>query len=119
MNLLNIKDDTSIIYKNEIYYHLNPLDIKKLPIEEYRKQNLISSVKILPIDLNNIKVIGEAIRQIKINKKKYPDKKLDIERYFKSILEDFFAFKINANKACEKCKQYNANKTKISIEKDC
>ena len=107
MNLIDLREETSFIYKNEVYYYLNPTDVKKLPITEKYKEILITSSKILPIDRNTMKTISEVIRYIKINRKKFPELKNKIEQYYKDILEDFFAFNIGTAEACTLCRDFS------------
>ena len=116
MNLIDLREETSFVYKNEVYYYLNPSDVKKLPITEKYKEILMSSSKILPIDRNTMKTVSEVIRYIKINRKKFPESKGEIEKYYKGILEDFFAFNIGTTEACSLCKDFSPNLTEqISV----
>lgn len=109
MNLIDLREETSFIYKNEVYYYLNPSDVKKLPITEKYKEILMSSSKIFPIDRNTMKTVSEVIRYIKINRKKFPELKGKIENYYKHILEDFFAFNIGTSEACNLCRDFSPN----------
>lgn len=108
MNLINLEE--SFRYKNETYHYLNPVDIKKLPITEELKQKLISYYRALPIDRNTLKVLSEVIRYIKINRKKFPEQKNNIEIYYKGILDNFFDFNIGPSEACNMCRDFEPNK---------
>ena len=116
-NLMNLKTEIHI-WRNEEYRYLNPIDIKKLPITEENKSNLIVSLKTLPADLNTINGIGEVIKQLKINKKKYPKNKQEIEDYFGTILKNFFEFNIGHHELIEKSKQFSIEKNKINDYKN-
>lgn len=87
---------------------LIPADIKKLPTAEKNKTNLMSLVNQPFTDRNTVRAISEVIRQIKINKKKYPHKKSDIEKYFGNLLNSFFEFEIGTHELLEKCKQFSS-----------
>ena len=90
-------------------------DIKKLPTTDANKTIVILSLQQKPIDLNKIKAIREVVRQIKINKKKFPQRKSDIDAYFRKILNAFFNFEIGTHDFLEQCKHYPSDEIEINI----
>ena len=82
-------------------------DIKKLPTAEKNKTILIDLINQPFTDRNTVRAINEVRRQIKINKKKYPTKKTEIEKYFHNLLDLFFDFEIGTHDLLERCKMFS------------
>lgn len=90
-------------------------DIKKLPTTDANKTTVILSLQQKPIDLNKIKAIREVVRQLKINKKKFPQKKSEIDAYFSKLLNSFFNFEIGTHDFVEQCKNYPCTEFHVNI----
>ena len=90
-------------------------DIKKLPTSEENKTIIITSLQQKPIDLNKMKAIIGLVRQIKINKKKFPQNKGDIDAYYRKLINSFFNFEIGTDAFLEQCKQYSTEKVQDNI----
>ncbi len=111
MNIIHCKNNTDFSSsKNQMYYQLTALDIQKLPLTPERKKWLIAIMRVVPVDRNLLRVITEAIRQLRATRKNFPQEKPSIASYFNRILEDYFSASLSSNEACTMFKQFNLQK---------
>ena len=87
-----------------------PADIKKLPTSEENKIIILKSLQQKPADLNEQKAYLGLFKQIKINRKKFPKNKGDIDAYYNKIINLFVKFEIGAEAFLKHCKQFSADK---------